>query len=159
VRDWQGMKIGKRKRLVRLVVSSANLTKVSPHFIRLDVRLGEPLSTGLTLFLYRTRGSRIRWTDEEDNTLKRLFTSATKEELLAALPNRSWFGITQRGYKMTGMWRNSARNDKLTYADMRLIKSGQACIERPTWTTDSENMHTMRVQPWLPVPMDLHILV
>jgi hypothetical protein len=162
VHDWQSMKMSKRKRLVRLVVASANLTKASPHFVRLDVTLAQPLSGSIVLYLYRTRGSQIKWTIDEDATLKESFPSATKEALLQTLPNRSWSSIVQRGYKLTGVWRSFTLEEKLTYSDMQLIESGLASTERPTWTTESEQVcstvrtHAIKWKVRSPIPLDLH---
>jgi len=122
LRDWNGMDIDKRKWLVRLLGVDANLTEISPHFVRLDVHLVSPINRSLTLFLHRSNGSRQFWTGEEDSILARLFPTASKQAVMEALPTHSWTAICNRGYERLGIRHTACSSDTLTHADMLVMR-------------------------------------
>jgi hypothetical protein len=133
--DWNGMKTDKRKRLVRMLRVNANLTELSPHFVRLDVGLFTPTRRIFTLILHRTFGSRQFWTTQEDETLRAMFSTASKDEVMQALPTHSWVSICYRGYEKLGIRRTAKASDNLTYADMAIMRDYGARINEPVWYT------------------------
>lgn len=67
---------------------------------------GIPISY-LTLFLFTGQGvsstlgnPSVSWSEKEDSTIRRLWPQASKEELLAALPIRSWTGLRHRASRL-----------------------------------------------------------
>jgi DNA invertase Pin-like site-specific DNA recombinase len=147
VSQWAVWPIHKRKRLVKLLVESANMTEVSPHFTRLDVALIEPVCKSISIFLYRSHGSRLLWTDDEITTLKNRYPIASKQTLMKALPTHSWQAIQDKAYEL-GVVRTYQPGDKteratraLCYADHQVIREYGARLDRPVWTIeDSEAM-------------------
>jgi hypothetical protein len=49
IQQWDTMPVSKRKRLVRLLVLSANVEEASPHFVRLDIAFAIPLNRPLSI--------------------------------------------------------------------------------------------------------------
>ena len=140
VQKWGSMTRDQQKRLVKLLVTSANLSEASMHFIRLDVVLTEPINFTMTIHLYRACGSWQKWTAEEDETLREMFPDASQEEIMQALPYRSWPSICHRGWATLGIRRTSHQEDTLTYTDMQLVKETGACVDRPVCSVTSESV-------------------
>jgi hypothetical protein len=137
------MDVGKRKRLIRMLHVDANLTELSPHFVQLDVTLFTPTQRMFTMILHRARGSKQYWTTQEDETLRAMFASidesgnwtASKDELMEALPTHSWVSICFRGHKRLGVRRTASDTDTLTYTDLAIMRDYGARIDVPVWTT------------------------
>ncbi len=153
VSQWEGMPVSRRKRLVKLLVESANLTEASPHFVRLDVVLGTPIECPLTLYLHRKQSSRQPWNEQENETLKQLYPRASKQAVMEALPTHTWTAIVQQAMAKsvrragTGHWRDGTEPDSsyavsssLAYADYELMRQTGARVERPVWTMYEKNL-------------------
>ncbi|MGZ6304316.1 MAG: hypothetical protein ACXWPG_19460, partial [Ktedonobacteraceae bacterium] len=142
VNDWKGMSTEKRKRLVKLAVSAANVSAISQHFLQLDIALSAPIDRTFTVYLYRARGSRVLWIEQEDSVLTQLFPTASKQEVMQALPTHSWLSIVQRGRNKLGVSRIANNNDTLTYADMLVMQETGARVDKPVWVFDEQtNRH------------------
>ena len=142
VNDWKGMSTEKRKRLVKLAVSSANVSAISQHFLQLDIALSAPIDRTFTVYLYRARGSRVLWIEQEDSVLTQLLPTASKQEVMQALPTHSWLSIVQRGRNKLGVSRKANNNDTLTYADMLVMQETGARVDKPVWVFDEQtNRH------------------
>jgi DNA invertase Pin-like site-specific DNA recombinase len=153
VQNWQGMKIDKRKRLVKLVVERADIAELSEHFIGLHVVLDEPVNSTLTLYLYRPRGSQVKWSDEEDELLAQLFPTEDKQAIMQALPTRSWNSICFRGYEKLGIRRAASRDDILTWNDEAVMCKYGASVDRPVYFLgDGQSMQHVTRQNWASVP-------
>jgi len=125
VNDWKGMSTEKRKRLVELAVSSANVSAISQHFLQLDIALSAPIDRTFTVYLYRARGSRVLWIEQEDGVLTQLFPTASKQEVMQALPTHSWLSIVQKGRNKLSVSRKANNNDTLTYAGWLCKRRGR----------------------------------
>jgi Resolvase, N terminal domain len=135
LRDWKGLGIDRQKRLIRMLKVRANLVELSPHFVRLDVQIRMPVARYLTMYLHRSNGSRQFWNEQEDETLRAMFVSASKEEVMQALPSHSWVSICYRGYEKLGIRRTATKRDTLTYGDTLVMQDYGARVDVPVWTT------------------------
>ena len=127
VHDWHSMKFDQKKRYVRLLVKTANLTQVSPHVLQLEITLRSPLHATLVGYLYRARGDRPNWTPEETDTLKRMYPHADRLSILKAVPTRGWEAIQKQARAM-GLKRSILRSlntsgidDTMSYSDRVLL--------------------------------------
>ncbi len=149
VRDWNGMDVDKRKRLVRLLGVDANLTELSPHFVKLEVLFVSPINRKITMCLHRARGSRLFWTEEEDSILAALFPTADGQVIMEALPRFSWASIVWRGYERLGVRRSATKKDTLSYADLQVMERYGARVDSPVWkvidTTPQEVAYMARL--------------
>jgi DNA invertase Pin-like site-specific DNA recombinase len=122
--QWGSMTRELQKRLVRLIVDSANITAIAPHFLRLDVYLSEPVACHITVHMFRACGSRVIWTTDETVELKRMYANQSKQAILAALPTHTWNAICQRAREL-GLRRVCADcfdiPVSMTYADYLLM--------------------------------------
>ncbi len=69
------------------------------------------------LFLKTLRAT-PRWTREEDATLKAMYPQSPKDDILAALPRRSWHAITMR---VKGRSETQAIMDTLSLEDLAMM--------------------------------------
>lgn len=124
--QWDSMKFSTKLRFVRLLVAQANMTAVSPHFLRLDIVIGKPFNRILTGFLYRKHGSRAPWTPDETAALYQLYPSTDRLGVMKALPMRSWESIVQQANiaSLTRTTRLNTTNipEYLAFADMLLMQ-------------------------------------
>ncbi len=135
LRDWQGLGIDRQKRLIRMLGVRANLLELSPHFVRLDVQIRMPVTRYLIMYLHRSNGSRQFWNEQEDETLRAMFSTDSKEDVMQALPTHSWVSICYRGYEKLGIRRTASKADTLTYADIAIMRDYGARVDVPVWTT------------------------
>jgi hypothetical protein len=140
VSQWEAMPVQKRKRLVKLLVESANLIEAAPHFLRLDVVLASPINLSLSVHIHRAYGARQPWNDQEDDTLYRMYPQASKEAILRSLPTHTWTAIVQRamakGIKREVVNGRYAIPASLSYADVELMEQAGACTEKPVWSVN-----------------------
>ena len=80
--DWVEIRPGKK------VVEATIVWKVG---LRQSLRIYRPLPHG---------GYEKAWTTDEDEILRSLWSSAPKEDIIKALPRRTWKGITQRAKRL-----------------------------------------------------------
>src|SRR5205807_3380026 len=90
---WHKKPITVRCEFVNLFVKQAVLTFATPHSIQLDIHWAHPAWGCDTLYLFRRRGKAPFWTEAEHETLKALYSYATRDEILQALPAKSWSSI------------------------------------------------------------------
>ncbi len=130
IRDWECMTLVKRKRLVKLLMSAADMTAPSTHFIRLQCFFISPLNRVMELYIYRRKGGRHVWTEEEIDTLRSTFPVGTQEEIMQALPDCSWVAINQKAQKM-GLHRDApyVLEPALTWSDTQFMAEAGASME------------------------------
>lgn len=124
--SWDSLKFAKQQRFIKMIVAHASITEASQHLLRLDITLNPPLHATMTGYLYRQRGSREAWSDEEKSVLKRLYTHADRRDILQALPGRVWDNIKTMAEDM-GLHRatylnTSGFDNRLTYSDYVLLQ-------------------------------------
>jgi len=143
---WDEMPFERKKRFIRLMVLRANLTEATPHFLKIELALRDPLSCALVGHFYRARGSKPPWSDEENERLATLYLQGDRKDVLAALPTRTWEAIVQqagiRGIKRYTRLNTSNVPENITYADMALCDE----LDSP-WPWQAATVHWDIPQP------------
>lgn len=128
---WNKMPFDRKQRFIRLMVLRANLTEATPHFLKIELDLREPLDCTLIGHVYRARGSKPPWSDDENGKLRELYPQADRKDVLTALPTRTWEAIIQQagilGIKRTTRLNTSGMPDNMTCADIALCEE----LDRP----------------------------
>ncbi len=131
VTKWNEMPFERQRRFIKLMVLRANLTEATPHFLKIELALRDPLSCTLIGHFYRHLGSKPAWTDPESDTIAALYLQADRKDILAALPTRTWEAITQQAsqhdIKRLTRLNTSDIPDTMTHADMALCDE----LDRP----------------------------
>lgn len=95
---WEKLPLELRQTFVSLLVAQVHLSYLSPHFIKIVIkwkRLGE--DTGV---IWRPMCSTYGWTEEELTALYELYPKGTTEELMQALPRRSYNAYNTKAQKL-----------------------------------------------------------
>lgn len=134
-RDWCGMEVEEKKRLIKLMMPVADISAPSPHFIRLRCFFGTPYNRTMDILIYRKDGSRHIWTTEEETTLRQVFSNSSKDQIMAALPICSWTGIEQRARKLGLRSINPSTPEKhpLTHNDLIFMAQTGAKVDEVVW--------------------------
>ncbi|MFL5692203.1 MAG: recombinase family protein [Ktedonobacteraceae bacterium] len=126
VTKWNKMPFERKKRFIKLMVLRANLTEATPHFLKIEIDLRDPLSCTLVGHFHRARGSKPPWSDEENEKLAALYPQADRKDVLVALPTRTWEAIVQqagiKGVKRYARLNTSNMPESMTHADMALCE-------------------------------------
>ena len=93
--------------------------------------------------MFRHRGSKPKWTDEEMVILKHLYKQADRLEILKTLPTRAWASIMQEsmlmGLERTTRFNTSGIHEALNYADVELMQQvGMDDTRRVIWKQEPE---------------------
>jgi hypothetical protein len=86
--------------MIELFVEKVFLDPLSPRFYRLTILWRDPMWGVDQLIFFRSGNPSVSWSTEEDNTIRRLWSQASKEALLRALPIRSWTGLRHRASRL-----------------------------------------------------------
>jgi len=86
--------------MIELFVEKVFLDPLSPRFYRLTILWRDPMWGVDQLIFFRSGNPSVGWSTEEKSIIRRLWPQASKEELLRALPIRSWTGIRHRASRM-----------------------------------------------------------
>jgi len=126
VTKWNKMPFERKKRFVRLMVLHANLTEAAPYFLKIEMALREPLSCTLVGHMFRARGSKPPWSQDENDKIATFYPLADRKDVLVALPTRTWEAIIQQAgfldIKRSTRLNTSDVSDNMTYADMALCE-------------------------------------
>jgi hypothetical protein len=98
--EWQKLSPGLRNRLLKLLIDRVEIVH-NPQQIQATVnwKIGFRQRIDIERPIGNSRKDRW-WTKEQDNLLRLLWPTSTKEVLLAALPGRVWRGIQSRTAKL-----------------------------------------------------------
>ncbi len=125
INDWNALPFEKQKRFVRMLVSSANITKVSPRIVKIDVSL-RYLDCVMTGYAYLDTLGRSKFTGEELEVIKRLYPHADRLDMLKALPDKSWHAIKRlaqsRGLQRVDRMNSAPFHEELSYADFLVMQ-------------------------------------
>lgn len=118
---WETWRFETKKRFVNLVVQRITFTDVTPHILKITVDLKPPINGYVEGHMYRLRGTKTDWTDEEMETIRQLYPHADRLDILQALPHRTWRTIVDRAMgagvmRMTRL-NTSGLGKSVTYAD------------------------------------------
>jgi len=97
---WTGYSSSLRNRLLKLLIERVELRHEGR---RIEATILWKAGFEQRVVIQRPKGGGSRdnrWTDEENRQLKTLWSSATKDELQAALPGRSWQAITNHATRL-----------------------------------------------------------
>ncbi len=130
VSSWVKMPFERKQLLVSLIVQSADMVMVSPHILKIEIALKEPVQGHLVGYIYRQYGSSMQWTDAENQLLEKLYASADRADILKALPNRTWVSIVLQAATL-GLERHTYKNTshltkRVSCQDQRVIDDLQA---------------------------------
>jgi hypothetical protein len=103
---WPLKPLDFRRALLTLLIRRVCLDYLAPHLYSLSIEWNWPSwGTEQALFMRHVGGSKD-WSEEEIAILERLYPSASQEEIMQALPRRTWGSIvgeaSQRGIKRAG---------------------------------------------------------
>ena len=89
---WEKLPLELRQTFVSLLVDKVHLSYLSPHFIKIVIkwrRLGEDEGV-----IWRPMAATYGWTEEELEILRNLYPEGTIEELMQALPRRTYLSFS-----------------------------------------------------------------
>ncbi len=72
----------------------------APHWVQLDIVWSLPAWGCDTLYIFRRRGKAPFWTEVEHEALRALYPYGTRDEILAALPTKSWSSIRNEALRI-----------------------------------------------------------
>jgi hypothetical protein len=126
---WDRYPIEERQGVVRLLIKQVVLEPLSCHFIQMRiVWKWLPEDIGI---IYRPHPAAPYWTPDEDDKLRLLYPDRPVQEVLEALPRRTWDACSTRacvlGIKRTVVWDVACRS--LTIEDLRLMEAHQIKVE------------------------------
>jgi hypothetical protein len=85
------------------MVLRANLTRVTPHFLKIELDLRSPLSCTMIGYIFRERRNQPIWAQEENEQITALYPQADRKDVLAALPTRTWNAIMTQAITLGAM--------------------------------------------------------
>jgi Resolvase, N terminal domain/Recombinase len=97
---WYKWPIDRKRRLVQILTTGISLECIADGWLRLTITWSPVIFASMTITIesvaYLWRDSVRHWTTAEENTLRAMYTSATRDELLHALSHRSWQSIKDK---------------------------------------------------------------
>jgi len=140
---WDKLKFGIKRRFIQLMVKTVNVREIAPHIVEMVIELRPPFAYSLECRIYRHRGSKPPWTDMETATLKRLYPTSDRLDILQALPRRTWESIVQQCGLMK-LRRNTTLNtsgihEALTWRDAQLMREKNMNTAVTPWTEEGES--------------------
>ncbi len=142
------MPFEKQYRFMKLLVERANMSELSPHVVRLDLLLSDPLNCTLTGFLFRKRGTKEAWSEKELAIIRDLYPETDRAIIERALPLRSWRNIITQASFM-GLRRYTRTNtsdcsDAICYQDAQVMRKAGMHGEKTLWKlTGAHDISTM----------------
>jgi hypothetical protein len=128
---WHTWLFDTRKRFINLVVQHIDITDVTPHLVQITVDLKSPMEGSIVGYLYRQKGTRQAWTDAELETLRQLYPQADRQQILRALPDKTWDAIRTQACILdvtrTTRLNTSGIPQNVTYSDAALCDT----MDRP----------------------------
>jgi len=122
---WPDKPFDVRKEFVNLFVRQAVLEIVSAHWISLTIEWSHPKWESDILYIFRRRGAMPNWTDEEQEIIRTHYPHASRDALLALLPDKSWVSIRTEALKL-GVEREGLSYSKvpknLTWSDWQFMQ-------------------------------------
>ena len=119
---WGSWDLARRRSFIHLITESITLEEIASGWLRITVQWSDVLG-GLLYNFYLWRGSGTLWTDNEIETLRTHYPTATRVELLNLLPTRSWKAISRKA-ALEGV-RRIAKSDPLPVPDTMSLSDVQ----------------------------------
>jgi DNA invertase Pin-like site-specific DNA recombinase len=103
---WNTFRLDQKHRVIRLIVDHVTLYKVAPSWARVEIIWKGIGTTSADIGYLRLNAASNRvWTDAETATLREMYSEKPADEMLEALPDRSWKAIIQYAHRK-GIRRN-----------------------------------------------------
>jgi DNA invertase Pin-like site-specific DNA recombinase len=141
---WNELSFETKRQFIRLMVRVVDIREASPHILKLDISLHEPFAYSLDGYIFRHKGAKNPWTEEELTELRRLYPRADRIDLVKALEHRSWEAIiAQAGLMKLKRLRPRIKNDTgihdaLAYADAKVMQSLGMDTNILPWEQDTQ---------------------
>jgi len=122
---WDKKPISVRAEFLNLFLEHAVFTVMAPHWIRLDLYWRHPAWEQDSMYIYRKRGMKPLWTDEEREVVNASYPSAPREALLQRLPTKTWRSIRSEAMRMGIMRIGNIHSDTpliLTWLDIAFMR-------------------------------------
>jgi hypothetical protein len=122
---WNRYPFEDRQALIALLVRRVYLEPLSHHFMKITIDWKEfPNDVGI---IWRRYADSLYWTPEEDQMLHEMYPTKPAQEILQALPRRTWSGIFSRAHDLhirrLERTRGTTTVDKnTTFEDLQIIK-------------------------------------
>ena len=99
--QWADMKLGGRRRFIRLITREIVLDELAPGWLQLSIEWLpiEGLQPVDTAFIWRQTAGKA-WTADEEQIVRDLYPTMPKSEVLYELPQRSWMSIKARAMRL-----------------------------------------------------------
>jgi len=96
---WHEMGIEKQRRFLKLVCDTIVLTKPASNWLQLEINWNfQDVPSSICYIWQRKAGD--RWTEEENESLRQMYRSADRLDILKALPTRNWTAIRAQAYRL-----------------------------------------------------------
>jgi hypothetical protein len=124
---WDRKPFAYKQQFINTLLDKAILTIPSPHWVRLEIHWtwNMPGWEPKVLYIFRRRGQKATWTEEEKQFLRDNYLNLTRKELLMALPDNSWESINKEALKL-GMRRKTRETsdipDILSWNDTQFME-------------------------------------
>jgi Resolvase, N terminal domain/Recombinase len=139
---WHKWPIDRKRRLIHILTESITLECIADGWLKLTIDWHIPSKTTTT---YMWRDSVRHWSTQEKDTLRALYPSATRDELLHALPQRSWQSIRDKACEFKFPRQRKGTHslpDYMTITDMRIAQEYSLDVsngQRLWWVEESSN--------------------
>ncbi len=97
------------RRFIKLATDKIELTEYSAHFAKMTITWSTPFSQVDACYIWLAESVHEAWTETDTATLRELYPTADRLELLQAFPTRSWSGILSYA-NVKGMNRYTSKN-------------------------------------------------
>ena len=98
---WEKKPLKEKKEFVNLLVKKAVLSHIATHWIQLTIHWTHPAWATQTLYMFRRRGHKVGWTDEEKEVLRTHYAASPREVLLQLLPHKSFAALHNQANRMS----------------------------------------------------------
>lgn len=154
-KNWNTYPIEKRIALLNFLIEVVEVDLITPRWIRIRVKWLREEWGYEQMYLRRPYIGGRRWTETEDEYLREHFERSPREEIIKALPNRTWQTMRRQAYKHLGLHREVYDKDlsimpseaEFCYNDYLFMqKEGiDMTCTGTNWTTASIRMYTVQV--------------
>lgn len=97
---WPTLTLEKKRRFIRAGTTSISLDVLATGWLQLTIHWSPFLCYDVfdVAYIWQQSGAGKVWTDEENAILKAMYPTADRNDILAALPTRSWTSISAHAY-------------------------------------------------------------
>lgn len=134
--DWNSLTFAQQSRFIRMVVKRVILTEITPRLFEVSIEWKYPNSEMDTGYIFDARGGHYSWSEEEENSLREMYPTSPRNDILNTLSNRSWKGILGHANEH-GIQRYTRKQGNIVIPDAMSITDVQVCKDAQIDLTDS----------------------